>query len=453
LEARSARVLACVAATVALGGTFWNGHWAWQATDQGFAQAITCLACLLLSLFAAPFSSPKLAHTLTRAQPLVFAAGFAFFFSILLRARPNVAAYVSLMMSAALLIALGLTGKPALGRLRVPLIIAVFCALGIWRIHTAPAPKIDVWIWHNEAIEALFHGKNPYAVSMPNPFPDARYYDPSMVVGGRVLTGYQYPPLSLLFAIPGYLLGDYRYSMLIAIATAGAFMAYTRKSRLGATAMSLWLFSPGTLFILQYGYTESMIVALLSWTLWSSVHRPRWLFVPLGLLLASKQYMFVMVAPLLGLLHGDASALPPSRELDTPRSLLLRATALGAAITAPWFAINPSAFFHSLVVMQLRQPFRPESLSVLGFWATHFGQRLPTWLGFASLLPTCALALARCERSPAGFAQALSLVSFVFFFLSKQAFANYYFFTLGAICCAVALTERTRVVVGEASVG
>jgi hypothetical protein len=32
-------------------------------------------------------------------------------------------------------------------------------------------------------------------------------------------------------------------------------------------------------------------------------------------------------------------------------------------------------------------------------------------------------------------------VSFVFFFFSKQAFANYYYFTLGALCCSVAFAS------------
>jgi len=80
-------------------------------------------------------------------------------------------------------------------------------------------------------------------------------------------------------------------------------------------------------------------------------------------------------------------------------------------------------------------------LSLPAWWHGRYGQRLPDWLGFASLLPTSALALWRCERNATGFALALALGSLVFFGLSKQAFGNYYFFSLGAICCALAATR------------
>jgi hypothetical protein len=423
------RSIAYICAAAALGGTFWNGRWAWQASDQSFVQAMLCLTCLLLGISLR--SLPRLERWAARVQPVLLIAAFTFFFSILLRSRPNVAPYVHLMIAAALLIGLGLTRDRTSERWRIPLLLTVFVALGLWRISTAPAPQIDVWVWHNEALQALLSGRNPYAITMPNVFPDARYYDPSMVVDGRVLTGFQYPPLSLYFALPGYLLGDYRYSMLCAIAVAGACMAYTRPGPLAATAMALWLFSPGALYILQYGYTESMVVMLVAWTVACAARGSRWLFVPLGLVFASKQYMFLLTAPLVWL-------------LPNPRQLLVRGSAVGALVTAPFVLINPRAFIESIVLLQLRQPFRPESLSIPGWWANHFGEQLPSWWCFVSLVPTAALALWRCERSAAAFAAALSLVSFVFFFLSKQAFANYYFFTLGTICCALALAPQPQ---------
>ena len=46
-----------------------------------------------------------------------------------------------------------------------------------------------------------------------------------------VQCGYFYLPMSLLLAIPGYLLGDVRYSNLIALEIAGALIAFARPSR------------------------------------------------------------------------------------------------------------------------------------------------------------------------------------------------------------------------------
>jgi hypothetical protein len=124
--------------------------------------------------------------------------------------------------------------------------------------------------------------------------------------------------------------------------------------------------------------------------------------------------------------------------------LVGRAIAAGAIVTLPFFVINPRAFFECMVLLQLRQPFRIESLSVNAWWFIQYGKRLPDWLGFASVIPTTALALWRCDRSPAGVAAGIAFVSFVFFGLSKQAFGNYYFFTLGAICCAIAFAHEVR---------
>ena len=49
-----------------------------------------------------------------------------------------------------------------------------------------------------------------------------------------------------------------------------------------------------------------------------------------------------------------------------------------------------------------------------------------------------ALAVWRLPSTPAGFAAAVALTYLAFFAFNKQAFSNYYFFVIGAMCCAVA---------------
>ena len=117
---------------------------------------------------------------------------------------------------------------------------------------------------------------------------------------------------------------------------------------------------------------------------------------------------------------------------------------MGGIFTLPFLIANPSALFSDLVLFQLRQPFRTESLSLLGYWATHHDSHLPSWLSFASLPPALALALWRCERSASGFATAVALVFFCFFGCAKQAFCNYYFFVIGLFCCAVAASTARK---------
>ena len=51
------------------------------------------------------------------------------------------------------------------------------------------------------------------------------------------------------------------------------------------------------------------------------------------------------------------------------------------------------------------------------------------------------LCLWRAPRSPAGFAAATAVTYVTFFALNKQAFCNYYFFVVGALCCGVASAD------------
>ena len=63
-------------------------------------------------------------------------------------------------------------------------------------------------------------------------------------------------------------------------------------------------------------------------------------------------------------------------------------------------------------------------------------------MAFAVAAVVMVLALWRAARTPAGFALGVAALFLVFFVLNKQAFANYYFFVIGALCVAVAATER-----------
>jgi hypothetical protein len=57
---------------------------------------------------------------------------------------------------------------------------------------------------------------------------------------------------------------------------------------------------------------------------------------------------------------------------------------------------------------------------------------------FVVLAAATALVLWRCRRTAAGFAAGTALLFFGFFAFNKQAFANYYYFVIGAMCCALA---------------
>lgn len=307
--------------------------------------------------------------------------------------------------------------------------------LGAWLLDAAPQPFNDVFVWHNEAITALLAGHNPYAMTMPDIYGSDFFYDPALRVGGRVLVGYQYPPLSLLLATGAReVASDYRFALLAGTVGAAGFMAYGRKGAAAVGAAALFLTTPRWLFVLEQGWTEPLLVVFLAATVALALRRSKWLFVPLGLFWATKQYA-VLSAPLVLLLF------PRPLDWRALGRLAGKAALVAAAVTLPFMVLDAHAFFDDLVMFQVRQPFRPDSLSLLAWWTQQGGARPPTWAGFLAAVPALALALWRLPRSPAAYATAVAFTSCVFFAFSKQAFANYYFFIVGALCVAVAATD------------
>jgi hypothetical protein len=331
------------------------------------------------------------------------------------------------------------------GRLCVPLMLLVYLYVGVWLIKASPAPHIDVYLFQRDGAAALLSGTNPYELTYPNIYGNSAYYGAGLSVGGRLRFGFPYPPLSLLLALPGHVLGkDYRYSQLMATALAGGLMAYARPGRVAAAAMALFLFTPRTFMVLEQGWTEPYAVLLVAATVFVACRFRRALPYVLGLLLAVKQTL-VFAAP--------AALLLLPRPLPSRRELLLfagKAAGVATAVTLPFVLWNPRAFFWDVMMLQFYQPFRRDSLSYLAWFARDGGAPLPTWVAFAVALLALGLALWRAPRSPSGFAAAVSLTYLCFFAFNKQAFANYYYFVIGALCCAVAASAAPKASEGPA---
>ena len=91
-----------------------------------------------------------------------------------------------------------------------------------------------------------------------------------------------------------------------------------------------------------------------------------------------------------------------------------------------------------MLSLQFQLPFRMDSLSYLVWLTYNTGVQPPAAVGFLMMVPAVALMAWRGARTPAGFAAAVALIFLSFFAFNKQAFINYYFFVIGAMCCAVA---------------
>jgi hypothetical protein len=371
-------------------------------------------------------------------------AGLAFQFFQLLQKPPGkylVAAwpgdyrpfFLGLAVAAGL-VGVGLWGVGSLRRAWFPLLLTAHFLLGVWVIGMSPQPRIDVFIFQQGGSAALLRGQNPYGLTFPDIYGNSAYYGTGLVEGDRLDFGFPYPPLSLFLALPGYLLGgDFRYAQLLALTIAGALLAAARPGRAGALAAALLLFSPRTFFVLEQGWTEPFLVLLLAATVYCACRWPRALPVALGLLLAVKQTM-IFVPFLVPLLAGGAASWRDWWQL------LRRAALVALVISVPLALWNLRDFIVSVVTLQLYQPMRPDALSYAA-WLEWLGKPPPSWLAFVAIIPAVALALWRGARTPAGFAAGVALVYGAFFAVNKQAFCNYYFFVLGALCCAVAATQ------------
>ena len=356
-----------------------------------------------------------------------------FLFSPLL--RPDGADAIRVLIAvAALVIAMELAGVAWDGRWALGLLVGIHVTLGVLVIRGLPQPFIDVYTWHVEAFRALGQGTNPYAITMPNIYGHEQFYAPGMTVNGRLPFGFPYPPLSLLLAGAGHVLGgDYRYTNLAAMELTALLIGTCRPGRLAFAAAALFLFTPRTLAMLGPGWTDPQVALLFAAIVWCALRAPALVPVALGLFFAVKQYA-ILAAPLAVLL--SPAPWPASRRM------LLKAVLVATVITLPFAVADVGGFVRSVVMLQIRQPFRADSLSYPAWWVRTTGLTPPpAWLAFVVLALTLALCLRYAARSPAAFAAATALAFLVFFAFNKQAFFNYYYVVVGALCCALAAAE------------
>ena len=174
------------------------------------------------------------------------------------------------------------------------------------------------------------------------------------------------------------------------------------------------------------------MILFLSAIVFSACRFPRWWPWLFGLLLATKQHL------ILGVPAAFLLVSPPFRREKFLRALA-KAVLLAALVTAPFFLWDAAAFIKSLVLFQIDLPFRPDALSYTALFA-RVGIWLPSWIGFVATIPVTALFLKRAPRTPSGFSMATALMFFSLFVLSQRAWCNYYFFVIGAMCCAIAVS-------------
>ncbi len=322
----------------------------------------------------------------------------------------------------------------------VVLLVHVIVAIAL--VRTIPGQVNDVYAFQSGAAKALVHGVNPYTITHTDRDPEHSwyFYGPGISENGRIHVGLPYLPVSLFLVLPGYLAGDVRYALIVALLVSALLMRQIRGDRFMLLAVSVLLFNPVTFYVIAMSWTEPLVLMLLCGTIVAAARKSRWLPVALGLLLASKQYAPIVV-PFTGFLV-------PSWGLKKQLKLIVQASLVALATTLPLALWNFSRFWHDTVTFQLLQPFRPDSLS-FSVLMTRLG--LPP-IPFVAVAAAClvviiwSLAAVR-RKEPANFACGFALVLLVFFALNKQAFCHYYFLVMASLLLAAVSASRQEGIV------
>jgi hypothetical protein len=182
---------------------------------------------------------------------------------------------------------------------------------------------------------------------------------------------------------------------------------------------------PGTLRVVQQAWTESLLlVSMVAAAVLIDRGRASWAAIPLGLALATKQHMVVLL-PLI--------MLWPRFE---PRRVAITG-AIAAGLTLPWFFANPGRFLECTSEFFLGAPASPMSLSVWQLLPT----QLPILIGYAV---TLVVVLMRCPRTGGGFLIGSGVLLAVFSLLNKQSFLNQWWFVGALVVAGFAATAVSR---------
>jgi hypothetical protein len=359
----------------------------------------------------------------------------------LTRQTPMLPFYAGLIVLAFLVLSYAWATVP-LAHCRFPAILVMYALMGAWIIQAVPNPSIDVWYLQQEACQLLLDGKNPYTAEYDYPLAKNTpyFYGPDVLKNGRIQS-FPYPPLSLLLSLPGYaLMGDVRWSMLIAMLGTAAFLVATGR-RLGLVpghwvelATVALLCHPRGLTVLEAAWTEPFVGLAASFCTYVFLGNRSWLWgLALGLFLSVKQYGVLWI---------------PSFYMAGCLRKHVIGIAMGiiATVIVPFYISSPSGLWRGTIAFQINQPFRNDALSVLALVARSTGIQLPSLVGFGAAAVVVVSVLWFSSKKLTKIPITGAATFLAFFVFNKQAFLNYYWFVsvllAQAIIVSVAEDEK-----------
>jgi hypothetical protein len=244
---------------------------------------------------------------------------------------------------------------------------------------------------------------------------------------------YAYLPLTSVLVAPGlWVLGDIRYTYIVAMAVASLSISRIAPPRFGV--LFGFVMAAAGFLLVQRAWTEVLLMAGVAAAVWAAVrHRSAWIVAAMAIVFGTKQHM-VLLLPLT----------VAWRSMGLRRTVL--AFGIAALLALPWFLADPSAFIDDTVRFHMGLAPRSDSLSLFVL-ATRggFGAVLQPVAPLLIIIPTVlaeAVAVWRLPRTTLGFTLGGSLVLFTFALFNKQSFYNHYTLVLAFILVAIALLLR-----------
>ena len=316
------------------------------------------------------------------------------------------------------------------------LLVALACAAllhhsvtSISLLRSQAATNIDVYLFQHHAAAALLHGIDPHTLTTENIYGSSPLvYGPGMVVNGRVHIGMPYPPASLFFVLPGYLAGDIRYAYVAAVLLSAVLLLLIRTDYASVGIACLLLLNPVTRYVEGRSWTEPFVLLALTATIYAAAKKCWWLPIALGVFFASKQYS-VLALPFVPMLVGE-------RGWRSARRLLAQALGVALVLTLPLALWNVQGFWRDIVLVHLRQPFRPDALSL----GNLFGP-IPGWAILILVVMSIIFSTCWARPHPSMFAACFGFTFLIFVCTNKQAFCNYYFLIVQSLLLAVAALD------------
>jgi hypothetical protein len=276
-------------------------------------------------------------------------------------------------------------------------------------------PRIDVFILSSQAVHRTFSGENIYTACWTN------NSDP------LTTCVFPYMPGSALLEAPAeFILGDIRYG-LATFVLLGAFAAYRLGgAQCGPFFAMLLLAQPRGLFLIEYSWTEPLLIGLMGMFLLAVVRgKPRSAILLLALALFTKQHILLLL-PM------------TARWSDFGLRRTLLSTLLAVGATIPWFVANPGGFLHDALWFNLRLKPRSDSLSLFTVGLHH--EWTPPFVLVGGLtVAAIVFAVRWLPRDASGFAVGSVLILTIFSIANKQTFFNEWSLVLAMIAFAGAV--------------